>query len=166
MNLLVEHLRAAADLDRQPPVFVGAEATSSTGHERLNAFNEGFSDAPQMLGSFSFTWGQAATAELIRLVVTAATIVTAADVIALGVIAAVHAHGYRVPEDFRVTGFDDVGVSFLAQPPLTTIRQSVDQMTGAIVDIVIAHFSDAETSARVTKKFRPRLIVRESSPPP
>lgn len=163
MKLLVEHVKEV-DLDRQPPIFIGAEATSSTAHERLDAFVKSFPVAPRLLGSFSFDWGQAATTELINNGVATATIVTAADVIALGAIAAVQKHHFRVPDDFRVTGFDDVGVSHLAHPPLTTVRQSVDQMTGSIVDIVTARFADAEPQEQIRMKFKPRLVVRASSP--
>lgn len=165
MKLIVEHLRRDVDLVRQPAVFVGARPTSSSAHERLDAFKRALPTAKCLLGSFTFEWGQTTAYQLIDQGVTSATIVTAADIIALGVIAGVQARGYRVPEDFRVTGFDDIGVSFLAHPALTTVRQPVGQMTGAIVDLVLGGIqSDDHARGGAKKRFKPDLVIRESSP--
>jgi hypothetical protein len=81
-----------------------------------------------------------------------------------GVIASGNSHGFAVPDDFRVTGFDDVGVSFLAQPALTTVRQPVSQMTNTIVDIVLASFGGDGQTAYVVRRFKPTLVIRDSSP--
>lgn len=44
------------------------------------------------------------------------------DIIAAACIRALKSHGYRVPEDVSVIGFDDMPLSTLFEPPLTTIR--------------------------------------------
>lgn len=164
MELVTSHVRESADLSRQPVVFVGAHPTSSSAHERLDTFAKAFPSAQRVLGSFSFEFGRDAMDGLIRQGLQAATVVTDADIIALGVIASAHSHGFAIPGDFRVTGFDDVGVSFLAQPALTTVRQPVDQMTDTIVDIVLASFAGDGHTEDVVKRFKPTLVVRESSP--
>ena len=164
MRLVTSHVREVADLSRQPVVFVGAHPTSSSAHERLDTFAKAFPSAQRVLGSFSFEFGREAMERLIRQGLRAATVVTDADIIALGVIASGHSHGFAIPEDFRVTGFDDVGVSFLAQPTLTTVRQPVDQMTDTILDIVLASFDADGQTGYVVKRFKPTLVVRDSSP--
>ncbi|WP_427135919.1 substrate-binding domain-containing protein [Pseudarthrobacter sp. S9] len=131
----------------------------------MAAFKKAMPGAKSLLGSFSFEWGQNAAHELIDQGIAAGSIVTAADVIALGVIAGVQARGYRIPEDFRVIGFDDIGVSFLAHPALTSVRQPVDQMTATIVEMVMESVSGVAAAARNAKTvFKPDLIIRESSP--
>lgn len=164
IGLIVEHLHRDADLQRQPVIFVGAAPTSSSAHERLDAFTRAFPESRRLLGSFSFAWGRQATKELIESGVRAATIVTAADIIALGVMAAAQAEGFKVPDDFRVTGFDDFGFSYLAYPPLTTVRQTIDHMMDAIVDIVLSRLAGSDTPDRITRKFTPQLVIRDSSP--
>jgi LacI family transcriptional regulator len=164
MRSIAEHVRANGDLERQPVVFIGATPTSSSARERLDAFTRAFPKSRRLLGSFKFAWGQQATRELIKDGVTSATIVTAADIIAMGVMAAAQAEGFKVPDDFRVTGFDDVGVSYLAHPALTTVRQSTDQMMDAIVDIVLTRLGGTDAPVRIFKKFSPQIIVRDSSP--
>jgi len=78
--------------------------------------------------------------------------------------AAVHMHGGSVPIDFRVTGFDDVGFSALASPTLTTIHQPVHEMTEMIMEIIRVSFDGGGQSDNVVRRFKPSLVVRESSP--
>jgi len=52
-------------------------------------------------------------------------ILVMSDMAAIGVIAAAHAAGMRVPEDLSVVGFDDLPVSAWTNPPLTTVRQPI-----------------------------------------
>ena len=51
-------------------------------------------------------------------------IVCANDLMAAGVLEVLHERGYRVPEDVRVTGFDDEEMSALLRPPLTTVDKN------------------------------------------
>jgi LacI family transcriptional regulator len=44
------------------------------------------------------------------------------DDAAIGVLRALKEHGYRVPEDIAVVGFDDLPISAFMTPPLTTVR--------------------------------------------
>jgi LacI family transcriptional regulator len=44
------------------------------------------------------------------------------DNAAIGVINALNEHGYRVPENIPVVGFDDLSLSAFLTPPLTTVR--------------------------------------------
>ncbi len=164
MALISRHLHADADLNAQPAIFVGATPGSSTAHARLRAFERALPSGRTMLGSFSFDWGRQAATEAIQQGVTSATFVGAADIISLGIIAAVHAAGLDIPNDVRVTGFDDVGVAFLAHPALTTIRQPVHKMTAAILDIIVSNLHQPRPERPVIKRLRPTLVIRESSP--
>ena len=132
MGLIARHVQEVRRGPEEPIVFVAAEPSSSSAHERLDSFLKAVPDAEPVLGTFSFDFGRNAMDRLIRRGLRAGIVVTDADVIALGVIASVHAHHLAVPDDFRVTGFDDVGVSFLAHPALTTVRQIVDRMCDTI----------------------------------
>ncbi|MFJ7244271.1 LacI family DNA-binding transcriptional regulator [Kitasatospora sp. NPDC098652] len=60
-------------------------------------------------------------------------VIAESDMMALGVLRALHEHGLRVPEDVSVTGFDDIDLAAFASPPLTTVRQDAAAMgTGAV----------------------------------
>lgn len=50
-----------------------------------------------------------------------------ADILAAGIISGLNERGKRVPDDFSVIGFDDLYISSLTAPRLTTIHQDVQQ---------------------------------------
>jgi DNA-binding LacI/PurR family transcriptional regulator len=54
--------------------------------------------------------------------VTFDAVFTGDDDAAIGVLKALHQHGYRIPEDVAVVGFDDLGFAPFLNPPLTTVR--------------------------------------------
>lgn len=162
MRLLAEHLAASSDPVRQPVVYVGASAGTSSGEERLRAFHEQFGDLPTYLGTFDFAWGQEAAAQILRDGLTSATLVVAADVISLGLLSVLQGSGYRVPEDFRVVSFDGIGVARLAHPTLTTVRQPVELIGSTILELVRGD-STAEHRP-VTIRVLPELVIGESSP--
>jgi LacI family transcriptional regulator len=83
-------------------------------------------------------------------------------VIALGVISRLAADGLKVPHDFRLIGFDDVGVSHLVHPALTTVRQPIFEMTAVIQEML--YNPDSKMGTQFRLMFRPDLIVRQSSP--
>ena len=44
------------------------------------------------------------------------------DDAAIGVLRSLQSHGYKIPQDVAVTGFDDLGFAPFLNPPLTTVR--------------------------------------------
>ena len=163
MRLIHEHVSQDVDVESQPVVFVGGTKESSSGRERLTGFRKWFGDRPTLLGSFDVNWGQKAADELLASGMTQGTVIAAADVIALGVLSRLQTAGFRVPEDFRVIGFDGIGVSYLAHPTLTTVRQPVEEMSQAILDMVLDSTAGATPPSR-SQLFRPTLVYGESSP--
>lgn len=76
-------------------------------------------------GDFSLDSGRIAAAQWLQQ--PAATrptaIFLASDAMACGFIGEVHRHGFSVPGDVSVIGFDDIELTSHVAPPLTTIRQ-------------------------------------------
>jgi LacI family transcriptional regulator len=88
------------------------------------------------------------------------------DLTALGAIRALTKAGVKVPEQCSVTGFDDVALSALAVPSLTTVRQPMEAMGGLAVNIVMEGIN-AELEKRewniVSHKMNPELVIRDST---
>ncbi len=164
MRLIHDHVVMHIDEEQQPIVFVGGSSASSSGRERLSAFRYFFGDRSVLEGRFDVTWGQQAADQLVARGLQRATVVAAADVVALGMMSRLHTLGYRVPEDFRVIGFDGVGVSNLAQPTLTTVRQPVEEISRAILDLVMQGTSGDGISEVRRTTIRPTMVLGESSP--
>src|ERR1043165_4263707 len=53
---------------------------------------------------------------------------TGDDDAAIGVLQALHEHGYKIPEDVAVVGFDDLGFASFLNPPLTTVRAPTESV--------------------------------------
>ncbi|MEV0809715.1 LacI family DNA-binding transcriptional regulator [Micromonospora sp. NPDC050200] len=161
MRLVEGHVSACVDQKRQPVVYVGASTESSSGHERLEGFRSHFGEHPTYLGTFDFGWGQDAAQRLLADGFRSATVVTAADIIGLGLLGRLQSLGHRVPEDFRVIGFDGIGVARLAHPTLTTVRQPVEEIGRTILNLInTATSADRHTLVRIA----PELVIGESSP--
>jgi LacI family transcriptional regulator len=163
MRLIADHIAAAVDQHRQPVVYVGASIDPSSGHERLDGFREHFGDRPTYIGTFDFGWGQQAAERLLADGFTSATVIAAADVIALGLLGRLQSLGHRVPEDFRVIGFDGVGVAPFALPTLTTVRQPVEQIGRTSLEL-ISEATDQSKGRPETQHIPPTFVVGESSP--
>jgi len=164
MRLVADHVREQVDVADQPVVFVGGEPTSSSGHERLDGFLEHFPEVPHHLGDFSTSWGQEAVGRLLAAGMRRGTIVTGADVIAIGAVSAIQAAGHSVPGDFRVTGFDGIDISALVHPSLTTVRQPFEAMASAIHRLVEAELDPGDEPAVTITQHPPELVVGRSSP--
>lgn len=68
-----------------------------------------------------------------------------ADITALQLIHALREIGLSVPRDCSVIGFDNLDVSALSMPPLTTIAQDVDRKAQLAAELLIHTIEDSET---------------------
>ncbi|MGW0080974.1 LacI family DNA-binding transcriptional regulator [Streptomyces sp. NPDC003393] len=112
---------------------------------------------------FSLEGGQAATARLLDAGVTG--IVCASDPLALGAIRAVRRRGLSVPADVSVVGFDDSAFMNCTEPPLSTVRQPIEAMGRAAVELLCAQLQGTRSHPGELL-FEPELVLRGSTAPP
>ena len=91
-------------------------------------------------------------------------IVCASDPLALGAIRAVRRAGLRVPDDVSVVGYDDSAFMNCTEPPLTTVRQPIEPMGRAAIDLLVGLIAGA-TVTQDELLFEPELVVRGSTGP-
>jgi DNA-binding LacI/PurR family transcriptional regulator len=89
-------------------------------------------------------------------------VICATDIIAISVIRALAASGRRVPDDVSVVGYDDLAIAAQTFPPLTTVRQNIEQGATHLVDLLFRRM-EGEATGSIT--MAPELIVRDSSKP-
>jgi len=84
------------------------------------------------------------------------------DRMASGVYVAAHELGLRIPEDVSVIGFDDLPEVGWLVPSLTTVRQPVEEMGRAALQLILGR-SRAGTTEESRLELSTKLIVREST---
>lgn len=111
-------------------------------------------------GDFSSEQGYEKTVELIESKVHFSALFAANDQTAYGAIKALHDHGYKVPEDVSVIGFDDLPTSKYFTPALTTLRQPIEEIGEVCAESILNLMSGERHEARLPPID---LIVREST---
>ncbi|RII09425.1 HTH-type transcriptional regulator DegA [Streptomyces sp. YIM 130001] len=109
---------------------------------------------------FSLEGGQAAAARLLERGVTG--IVCASDPIALGAVRAARRRGQSVPGDVSVVGYDDSAFMNCTEPPLTTVRQPIEAMGRAAVELLSAQIVGSAVPPEELL-YEPELVVRGST---
>jgi LacI family transcriptional regulator len=88
------------------------------------------------------------------------------DLTALGAIRALTKGGVKVPEQCSVVGFDDVPLSSLSAPSLTTVRQPLEAMGNLAVNMVMEGIKaglEKRDWTAAQQKVNPELVIRDST---
>ena len=88
------------------------------------------------------------------------------DIIALGAMKALKEHGFKIPRDISIIGFDDVPFCEISSPALTTIRvfkQEMGQMAVKQLLGKIKSESYIKTKIQICTEFVERKSVRDNS---
>lgn len=64
-------------------------------------------------------------------------IFASSDIIAAQCIQAAWSFGYRIPEEVKIVGYDDICLSRMTYPPLTTVRQNIKDLVKTAMDTVV-----------------------------
>ncbi|PWD51520.1 LacI family transcriptional regulator [Serinibacter arcticus] len=95
------------------------------------------------------------------------------DLSAMGILDTAHRLGVDVPGDLSVVGFDDVPEAAATRPPLTTVRQEIQQLGGHAVRILLEQLAApggrAEREAAgppAHVRLPTTLVVRGTTAPP
>ncbi len=111
---------------------------------------------------YSATGGGQAAADLLGEGVTA--IICASDIMAMGAIRSIRAHGLSVPGDVSVIGCDDSPVSRYWDPGVTSVRQNVDLIASMAVSTLVGQIH-GESPATGERLVRPDLVIRSTTGP-
>jgi LacI family transcriptional regulator len=85
------------------------------------------------------------------------------DLMALGLIEGLQQLNIDVPRDVSIVGIDDIRLSRLARPKLTSVAMPTAAAGRAAVDMLLQQGDDRRTTAQVT--LQTELVIRESTGP-
>ena len=151
-----------ARLGRKKILFLGGSDPEAMQRRRgyLDALAESGLDAdPERIVSVEFELesAYAAVSGLLKRGVAFDGIVASSDLIALGAIQALRQGGKTVPQDVSVVGYDDMLLSRLSTPTLSTVRQD----TFAAGRLLVSRIMDKDDHQE-SKRLPTELIIRES----
>ena len=117
-------------------------------------------------GDFTFESGQRAFEQILDLspAERPTAVFAASDLVALGLMRSAFRHHFRIPQDLSLVGFDDITLSSIVNPPLTTVRHPFIKMGERAMKHLLgkldpnAHPDDGERLVNT-------LVVRETTQP-
>jgi DNA-binding LacI/PurR family transcriptional regulator len=124
--------RRLVGLGRRRVAHIAGPLDQTASVDRLDGFRDVLPDADPRLvaeGDFTPEGGARAMTELLERCPDLDAVFAASDMMASGALRVLRQCGRRVPQDVAVVGFDDiVSVAEWTDPPLTTIRQDIEEM--------------------------------------
>jgi DNA-binding LacI/PurR family transcriptional regulator len=154
---------------RRTVATIAGPADMVAGHDRVAGYREALTDAAipfdeSLLTSADFTHegGAAAMERLLAARPDLDAVFCASDLMAVGALAALIAAGRRIPEDVAVVGFDDSPIAATSRPPLTSVRQPIEEMGREMVHLLLDLIAHNDRVARRVV-LATELILRASS---
>jgi DNA-binding LacI/PurR family transcriptional regulator len=163
MRQAVAHLHA---LGHRRVAWVGGPRTSWSTRDRIRGLRAATAAADMELlvaGHFPphFEGGVAAADLVIASGVT--SVVAYNDLMALGLLGRLRDRGVRVPQDISVIGIDDIQMSRMSSPTLTTVSLAKEQAGRAAVDLLVSLLERPEGVRNVRRELPTQLLVRGST---
>ena len=162
----VQHLAA---LGHRDIAFITGPLRLHSAHSRMAAFQRAMRecgitvDASRIVeGDHTMEGGIAAAEKLLTGAVPPTAVMCSNDVTAIGVLHKAYRAGLRVPDDLSIIGFDNIHITQMTTPPLTTIQMSCFELARAAVMALRAHVEGTPEPQRCYP-IETRLVVREST---
>lgn len=149
-------------------LFISGPLTSKASIERLEGYKSALRESNieyeagcVLEGEFNETWGREAAIAAVDNKLEFDGIFCGNDLIAIGAVKSLKEKGLSVPKDISVVGFDDIYVSRLIEPELTTVRQPKYEMGFEAVEMLLKILGGKRVSdTRLV--LQPELIIRDS----
>ncbi|MGW4276073.1 LacI family DNA-binding transcriptional regulator [Streptomyces seoulensis] len=165
-RIAVRHLLAAG---RRAIGTITGPLDMDVAQDRLDGYREALRDAGVAVaddliasGDFTEEGGRAAMRELLERRPDLDAVFAASDVMASGAVLELRAAGRRVPHDVALIGFDDSIVARHIDPPLTSVRQPLEEMGRTMASLLLDEIAQRGTGHREVV-LPTELVVRESA---
>lgn len=163
MRLVVEHL---AGFGHQRIGFVAGPRSSWSTKERLRCLRAATGRSHvelAELGHFAPTFDGGAEAAEGVLISGVSAVVAYNDLVALGLMSALRDRGVDVPAELSVVGIDNIQMSAMVHPALTTLGIPKEQAGRRAVDLLVQVL--AAGPARGTRELPTELLIRQTTAP-
>ncbi len=129
----------------------------------LRAFHDRGLPEPEVIcGKHTFAGGHKSASQMLRADLKITAIFAGNDVLAFGCIRAAIENGIRIPDDLSIVGFDNVEMSQITNPPLTTIDQPKYEIGKAAIEMLLNMLAKDGVCEPEHRMIGVRLIERQS----
>ncbi|MEU6121225.1 LacI family DNA-binding transcriptional regulator [Streptomyces sp. NPDC047123] len=162
-----EAVRHLVGLGRRRVAHITGALDQTSAVDRLDGFRDVLGEVDPSLvaeGDFTPAGGERAMRELLRRCPEVDGVFAANDLTASGALRVLREHGRRVPEDVAVVGFDDMlPVAEQTDPPLTTVRQDIEEMGRLMARMLVRDRAGTDPAAEPAGVVLPTSLVRRAS---
>ena len=166
---MTKHL---ASLGHKRVGFIVGPEDQGSSIDRLQGFRDAVrdfgltaTDAWISRGDFTFEAGVQCATAILSAKMRPTAIFASNDDMAAGALLVAHRHGYDVPGDLSIVGFDDIPMSQRLWPPLTTMRQPTKRAARAATEMLL-NCLDTGDLTPANQELEAELVLRESTGPP
>jgi DNA-binding LacI/PurR family transcriptional regulator len=161
----VEHLigrgrRHIAHITGRPDVY-GAQ-------RRVEGYRDALRDAGHKVddkliepGDFTEEGGRRAMTNLLARHPDLDAVFAGSDVMAAGARQVLREKGHRIPDDVALVGYDDSAIARHMDPPLTSVRQPIEEMGRRMIDLLLGEIADRRPSASRDLERRQVVLATE-----
>ncbi|HYO42711.1 MAG TPA: LacI family DNA-binding transcriptional regulator [Candidatus Limnocylindrales bacterium] len=161
--------RHLLEIGRRRIATIAGPGDMPPGIDRLDGYRDALRDAGiaadaarVACGDFTSEGGAAAMEQLLDACPDIDGVFAASDLMAAGALGVLVARGRRVPEDVALVGYDDSPIAAATQPPLTSVRQPIEEMGPEAVHLLLDAIERAERPPRRVV-LATELVPRASS---
>lgn len=132
----------------------------------LHAMHSAGLDAPleyYATGAADIHGGEDAMEILLNLKERPTAVVCFNDLMAIGAMVRTYKHGFKIPDDMSIIGFDDIHFSECVVPGLTTIAQPMGDIARITIQLIIDRLKGDRKSERRKIILDPELVIRGST---
>lgn len=169
-RIAVEHL---VERGHRRIAFVGGPMSLLQVHNRLDGARQAAEDGGAELlvvevPELDIAAGRQAADELARMTadVRPTGVFCANDLVAIGLLQGVMAHGLRVPDDIAIVGYDNIDFAAAAAVPLSSVAQPRADLGRTAATLLMTELDDADNGvahAHRSVRFTPTLAARAST---
>ncbi|MEU9665184.1 LacI family DNA-binding transcriptional regulator [Streptomyces bobili] len=112
-------------------------------------------------GDFTEEGGQRAMRELLARSPVLDAVFAGSDVMAAGARQTLREAGRRIPDDVALVGYDDSAIARHMDPPLTSVRQPIEEMGRRMLDLLLTEIADSRPAASRGLERRQVVLATE-----
>lgn len=144
-----------ASLGRRRIATIAGPPDMNAGIDRVGGYQDGLARAglredPKLIatGDFTYEGGARAMRQLLAACPDLDAVFAASDLMAAGAMATLRAAERRVPDDVAVIGFDDSPIALTTDPPLTSVRQPIEEMGREMARLLLVSIGRRDAAPR------------------